>query len=127
MSALHNRIGTTKNPYQGKYKKVLCVCSAGCLRSPTAAEVLSREPFNFNTRAAGVYTDFAIVAVDPVLLHWADEIVCMDEGHKRMLEDMMDKCAITRPIVVLNIGDVYEFRDPELVKAIKAKYVEATS
>ena len=43
-----NRLANTQNKYQGKYKKVLCVCSAGLLRSPTAALVLSQEPFNFN-------------------------------------------------------------------------------
>ncbi len=35
-----NRWGNIDNPYQGSAKKVLCVCSAGMLRSPTAANVL---------------------------------------------------------------------------------------
>lgn len=28
-----NAMGNAANPYQGNYKKVLCVCSAGLLRS----------------------------------------------------------------------------------------------
>ena len=51
--SLMNRLGNSKNPYQGDFKKVLCVCSAGLLRSPTAAWVLSNAPFNFNTREIG--------------------------------------------------------------------------
>lgn len=112
-----NRKNTTKNPYQGDYKKVLCVCSAGCLRSPTAAVVLSREPFNFNTRAVGLDVGSAIIPVDDVLIEWADEIVCMDEYQKTRLGSMTKK-----PVINLSIGDVYGYRDPELMRLIREKY-----
>lgn len=72
-----NRLDNARNEFQGEYKRVLCVCSAGLLRSPTTAVVLSSEPYNFNTRAAGLVREFALVPVDKVLLFWADEIVCM--------------------------------------------------
>ena len=51
---LMNRIANSTNPFQKDYKRVLCVCSAGLLRSPTAAYVLSQAPYNYNTRAAGL-------------------------------------------------------------------------
>ncbi len=73
-----NRMHNAGNLHQGQYKKVLCVCSAGLLRSPTTAVVLSKEPYNFNTRAAGCVPDYALIKVDAVLIHWADEIVCME-------------------------------------------------
>ena len=57
---LMNRLANSSNRYQGEYKRVLCVCSAGLLRSPTAALVLSQEPYNFNTRAAGLDEAFAL-------------------------------------------------------------------
>ena len=63
-----NRMSTVHNRYQGDYKRVLCVCSAGLLRSPTAALVLAQDPYNYNTRAVGVTQDFALVPVDRVLL-----------------------------------------------------------
>ena len=66
--SLMNRLANTHNHYQGDAKRVLCVCSAGLLRSPTAAFVLSQEPFGFNTRAAGIAEDFALIVVDDVLL-----------------------------------------------------------
>ena len=59
-----NRLANTHNPYQGDFKKVLCVCSAGLLRSPSTAFVLSQDPFNFNTIAAGINEDYALIVVD---------------------------------------------------------------
>lgn len=110
------RKANAKNPYQGDYKRVLCVCSAGVLRSPTVALVLSMEPFNFNTRAAGLDKAFALVHVDDVLIEWADELVCMDEYQERVL-----KAATKKPIHNLNIGDSYNYRDPALIAIIKGK------
>ena len=117
---LMNRLANCGNRYQGEYKRVLCVCSAGLLRSPTAAFVLAQEPYNFNTRAAGMVPEFALVPVDEVLLAWADEIVCMDRrqavGIKNMLRDE------ERPIVVLDIPDNFRYRDPKLIELIREAY-----
>lgn len=114
-----NRKANALNPYQGIAKKVLCVCSAGLLRSPTAAFILSQEPFNFNTRACGMEERFALIAINEVLIHWADEIVCMDEDQKDRLKKMTDK-----PIVCLRIKDSYGFKDPKLMEMIHANYIE---
>ena len=114
-----NRLATTKNPYQGPYKKVLCVCLAGCLRSPTAAVVLSAPPFDYNTRSAGLETDFAIIPVDEVLLEWADEIVCMDVNQQIEL-----KTRTKKPVINLSIPDSFEYRDPRLLRLIKERYLD---
>ena len=107
----------SKNPYQGKYKRVLCVCSAGLLRSPTTALVLSQEPYNFNTRAVGLDVSHALVPVDDVLIEWADEIVCMTHEQAIRLSAMTDK-----RILCLNISDSYPYRNPKLIKRIKKNY-----
>ena len=117
-----NRLANATNLFQGKYKRVLCVCSAGLLRSPTAALVLSQEPYNYNTRATGLTKEFALVPVDQVLLHWADEIVCMGPDQARELASRLREIKETKPIFNLNIDDCYEYRDPELVEQIKAAY-----
>jgi predicted protein tyrosine phosphatase len=117
---LMNRLANSTNPYQGEYKKVLCVCSAGILRSPTAAMVLSQEPYNFNTRAAGLTAEFALVPVDEVLLQWADLIVCMDDRQEAQLREMLGE--EERPIVNLGIPDVYGYRDPVLIDLIRERY-----
>ena len=116
-----NRLGNCKNPYQGTFKKVLCVCSAGLLRSPTAAMVLAKAPWNYNTRAAGMEEEFALVPVDKVLLEWADEIVCMTNSHEVELKELT-----TKPIINLNISDNYQYRDPKLVELIKHQYKALT-
>lgn len=122
-----NRIYNADNPYQGKHKRVLCICSAGLLRSPTAAVVLSQEPFNFNTRAAGVEESYALVPVDRVLIQWADEIVCMTQQHKDMLMQSFGDQINNTPIIVLNIPDNFGYRDPKLMEMIKENYENLTA
>ena len=111
-----NRLANCMNEYQGRTRRVLCVCSAGLLRSPTAAVVLSQEPYNFNTRAAGLNLEYALIPVDEVLIKWADEIVVME---KKML-GRFEKCL--KPVIVLDIEDCFAYRDPQLVQLIKEKY-----
>lgn len=117
-----NRLGNCTNPYQGEYKRVLCVCSAGLLRSPTAAFVLSQEPYNYNTRAAGATKEYALVVVDDVLITWADEIVCMNEGQQKQLMSMVKDKKLKTLVINLDIPDSFAYRDPELIKLIKEKY-----
>lgn len=117
---LDQRIAAAANRYQGLYKRVLCVCSAGMLRSPTAALVLSQDPFNFNTRAAGV-SGYALVQVDPVLIEWADEIVAMEPWHR---DELVDRFKPQAPIHVLNILDQYEYRNSQLREMIAQRYQE---
>ena len=112
-----NRLANVHNKYQGKHKRVLCVCSAGLLRSPTAAIVLASEPFNFNTRAAGLTPEFALIPVDEVLLEWADEVVCMERW-------MVDKLETEKPIICLDIEDSYEYRNPDLMRLVKERYLD---
>lgn len=117
-----NRLANIGNIYQKlfMYKRVLIVCSAGMLRSPTAAYVLSLEPYNYNTRAAGVSEEYALVVVDEVLVAWADEIVFMQSEHRLQLGDRLN--LEKKDIVVLDIPDDFEYRDPKLMDLIKEKY-----
>lgn len=121
-----NRMHNCTNPYQGGYKRVLCVCSAGLLRSPTAAVVLSAEPFNFNTRCAGIDEGHALIKVDGVLLHWADEIVCMSQAQADSVQAMTVSCMTKKKIISLDIPDNFAYRDPELMQRIKDSYIEKT-
>ncbi len=125
---LMNRLGNCHNYNQGDYKKVLCVCSAGLLRSPTTAVVLSQDPYNYNTRAAGLVESFALIPVDRVLLEWADEIVCMTQDQKEELEEKLKALGhISTNVICLDIDDSYRYRDPELIKLIKKQYEAATN
>lgn len=119
-----NRLANTKNAYQGKMKKVLAVCSAGLLRSPTIAWVLSNEPYNCNTRAAGISNEYALVVLDLPLVEWADEIVCADKDHVFSVKELLKNENISdpdKPVHCLDLPDQFRTRDPILVKLIKDK------
>lgn len=116
MNALHN----CRNPYQGTTEKVLTVCSAGLLRSPTVANILQR--WGYNTRAAGVH-DYALVQVDDVLLQWADTIVFVSDRLKDILEHDYVISAVKR-VVILDIPDDFPYGDPALITLAARQLVE---
>ena len=117
------RIGNASNRYQGKYKRVLAVCSGGLLRSPTIAHTLAAEPYNYNTRSVGIDSDYALNLIDQVMLEWADEIVCANIEHEEEVRRRLEEVGITKKtIVCLKLEDVYPYRDRKLVHLIKKRY-----
>ena len=121
-----SNFGVYSNQYQGDYKRVLTVCSANMLRSPTIAHVLSANPYNFNTRSAGT-AGFALIPVTTDLLMWADEIVCADTEHALDIRNKLMNLNLDKVVINLGIPDIYEYRNPELIKLIKERYAERTA
>lgn len=126
-----NQLAIVDNKYQGSYKRTLCVCSAGLLRSPTTAVVLQKE-FGRNTRSAGTM-DYALIPISEALIMWADEIVVMERRHKSMIQmfiaDEMpnsDLDSLMSKIIVLDIPDNFEYMNDELQSLISEKYKLAT-
>ena len=114
--------GIYSNGFQGDFKKVLAVCSANMLRSPTIAHVLSAEPFNYNTRSAGTHS-FALIPVTQDLLMWADEIVCADSEHTVIINKMLQEYHLDKRLINLRIPDNYEYRNPpKLIEMIISRY-----
>lgn len=120
-----NRRYNLTNHNQTLVKKVLTVCSAGLLRSPTLANVLHKE-YGYNTRSAGANKEYALVIADEALLTWADEIVCVEsevfellctEENLPILED--------KRVLVLNVPDMYQWGDPELERIALKQYDDA--
>lgn len=120
-----NRLHNMRNPNQGKHKKVLCVCSAGLLRSPTLAWILSNEPFNYNTRAVGTASEYALIVLDEVQLQWADAVVFVDEDNYRVACYNFKELIDNMEHHVLKIPDIYQFRHPKLVEAATQQLKEA--
>ncbi len=111
------RYGAVRNPYQGKDKKVLFVCSMGILRSATGSRIYGHK---YNTRSAGSY-DEALIQVTGPLLEWADEIVYVqkhnyDDVVRRFGKDFDYKTK------VIDIPDNYEHMHPEIIKAYNEQY-----
>ena len=107
------------NPYQGNYKRLLFVCSGGMLRSATFAHILAGR--GFNTRCAGI-DPRAIQPVHDNTLQWAEHIYCMEQGHKTAIQKhyMVNDDKIT----VLNIPDIFAYRDPKLIEKINEIFPE---
>ena len=116
---MNNRLYNCKNPYQGETKKVLCVCSAGLLRSPTAAVVLHRE-FGYNTRSCGADKGHALIPIDDVLIHWADEIVVMQPDQIESIPT-----AYRNKVTCLNIKDSFAYMDELLQEQILKNYTKS--
>lgn len=123
MSIPRNKLGAIFNRAQGLHKKVLCICSAGILRSPTAAIVLQRQ-YGYNTRACGANTEYALIPMTPELLMWADEIVCMEAWQAYEAGRVLKECEIERDVYCLHIEDIYDYMSESLQDAILKSYGE---
>lgn len=128
-TALSNQIrdcreGVLANPFQGKDKKVVFVCSMGILRSATAARLYS--PI-YNTRSAGTWHD-ALIHLSDSLMLWADEIVFVNKHNYEQVkgdlsvEDPEFWAKIEPKIKVLDIPDDFEHMHPELIRAFHKQY-----
>lgn len=124
IEATRNQLANTTNPFQGSSKKVLCVCSAGLLRSPTLANVLHKE-MGYNTRACGSAESFALIPLSEALIQWADEIVFVDEGCKDYLDnETKEEISSSRATTVtLDVPDEYSFGDEVLEKELLRQYL----
>ena len=112
------KAGAAGNPYQGKDKKVLFVCSMGILRSATGARLYANK---YNTRCAGTYPD-ALIPVSPILIAWAAEIVFVNKSNYFQLINEYPGLEEVKQVKVLDIPDSHEHMAPELVKAFKEQY-----
>lgn len=110
-----NQLANVGNRFQTKSKKVLCVCSAGLLRSPTLANCLHIK-YGFNTRAVGADKEFALIPITQALIWWADEIVFVNFESFAMLsqeeKDEIEDVGVTKTI--LNIEDDFDWMDANL-------------
>ena len=116
-----NQLSNVRNPHQGNAKRVLFLCSAGLLRSATAAHVFSAEPYHWNTRTAGVAIEYALNPVNQALLEWADIVYVMEYEHIRDLERIFgDRLDFYKSkIYVLHVPDYFEYMSPPLVKLLR--------
>lgn len=104
------------NPYQGSRKRLLFVCSAGLLRSPTGAYVGSMR--GYNTRSCGS-SDYALVPISANLIMWAEKIIFVNRDNFEealdTFEDTAYETALCGKSVALDIPDRYEAFSPKLV------------
>jgi len=117
------------NHYQGRNKRWLFVCSAGLLRSPTAAHIASK--YNYNARSCGS-AEYALIPLSVNLISWAHKIVFMgqdnfDEAIQVFseLDEMYNIPRYENMIrdkgCVWNIPDKYPYMNADLISIIEDK------
>ena len=119
-----NRIHNSNNPYQNpaKFRRALCLCSAGLLRSPTLAfELMTKH--SRNCRPAGTVEAYALIMFDDVLLSWADEVWCVSNSVKNHFWEICERngwdyLLAEKTIITLDIPDNYSYMDAELLASI---------
>lgn len=99
--------------------KLLFVCSANALRSPTAEAVFSRYD-GVEAASAGIHVDTE-TPVSADLVEWADVVVAMEQHHAQFLQEHFGYLLRRKRLAVLGIPDSYDFMDPELVRILKEK------
>ncbi len=129
MTIPRNTMAVIRNTSQGSAAKVVCVCSAGVLRSPTAAWILGNAPFHFNTRSCGT-ENYALIPLTEELLTWADVVICMESKHSSKVhalcqEMINDRGCINYPrVYTLNVSDDFDYKDVELVRRLTDRLQE---
>lgn len=113
------------NFYQGNAQRLLFVCTAGLLRSPSCAAIGAQ--LGFNTRSAGSEDQYALIPVTYNLIMWADFIVFMNSKNK---DEVLEKFSgnpeakelIKDKAIVWDIPDNYEYMEATLQRIIKDKF-----
>jgi predicted protein tyrosine phosphatase len=109
-----------RSAYETQTPTWLFCCSAGLLRSPTAARV-AQQLYDVNTRSCGVH-HWALIPFTYDLAFWADKIIFMDKAcyndveQAYSYEKQWDK--VSHKCVAWNVPDKYEYMDCELVEII---------
>lgn len=110
------------NPYQGDYDRCLFVCSAGILRSATAAAVAIKK--GINSRSCGS-KEYALIPLSANLIMWAEGIYFVNiENYHDALATFGDENYLYKKLIdrtkthIWNIPDNYEYMQPDLVSIL---------
>jgi predicted protein tyrosine phosphatase len=100
-------------------RRVLFICSANRLRSPTAEQVFSTYP-DLEVASAGLSHD-AAERLTPEHLEGVDTIFVMEKAHKAKLSRHFRTHLKGARIICLDIPDDYAFMQPELIALLEAR------
>lgn len=105
------------NPYQSIRHRILFVCSAGLLRSPTGAYVGAMR--GYNTRSCGSTQKYALIPITANLIEWAETIVFVNKENYdetlRVFDDSGFEQSVIDKARILDIPDRYEAFHPTLI------------
>jgi predicted protein tyrosine phosphatase len=109
------------NMYQGNASRYLFVCSAGLLRSPTAAKVAME--LGYNARSCGS-ADYALIPISVNLIHWANKIFFVEEANYLQAEETFFGDRPTLALLrtkskVWEVEDYFDYNDYTLRGKVK--------
>lgn len=119
-----NQLSNVNNPYQGSQTRVLCLCSAGLLRSATIADILVKTG-KYNVRNAGCSAEYALIPLSTALLQWADKVVVVEEWYDFVIEALAAYDIEGVDVTSLPLEDVYSRNDPILIQEIIGGLLDA--
>jgi predicted protein tyrosine phosphatase len=99
--------------------KVLFVCDANRLRSPTAEAIFTGRP-HLEVRSAGLARQ-ATVPLTIEMLEWADLVFVMEKRQRNIIQSRFKELYQRKRIVCLYIPDDFEFMDPELIQLLEER------
>ena len=100
-------------------QRLLFICSANKLRSPTAEQVFSEYP-DIEATSAGLNHD----AADPLTAEYLEDVdivFVMERTHRNKLSKKFRPYLKSVRIVCPNIPDEFEYMQPELITLLKAR------
>jgi predicted protein tyrosine phosphatase len=101
-------------------ERILFVCTANIDRSPTAESLYAGDP-RYEVASAGT-APFASVPLSRPMLEWADRVFVMNEKTDRHVSEIRRRFPeVTRPIVDLDVEDLWYRGDPELVELLRER------
>ena len=117
--AKRNQLHNVNNSAQGEAKRVLTVCSAALLRSPTIANYLHLT-YGYNTRSCGTSKEYALIPISEALITWADLIVFVNAENYQQLDQEEKDCiaGCGTEVLILDLDDVHNWNSPELMSSI---------
>ena len=98
-------------------RKILFICGRAKKRSLTAEDVYASS-VDIEARSAGISPD-SDNPVTPESIQWADQILVMENVHKKKLNREFGEHLSSKRVGVLGIPDKYEYMDPQLVIRIR--------
>jgi predicted protein tyrosine phosphatase len=100
-------------------QRLLFICSANKLRSPTAEQVFSEYP-DIEATSAGLNHD-AADPLTPEHLEDVDIVFVMERMHRNKLSKKFKPHLKSARVICLNIPDEFEYMQPELITLLKAR------
>lgn len=112
---------------QGPSKRLLFVCTAGLLRSPTCAAEGAKR--GYNTRSCGSSVSIALIPISEQLIKWADKIIFMlDENEDKVLKYLKSTnnlelyAEVCSKSIIFGIEDSYNYGEEGLINIINRKF-----